>query len=61
MWTLIGLAHAADKKERLDAVLARALELFDLTAADPRWRAIFSCSRTLHDERIPEPSGTCRP
>lgn len=31
-------AHAAGKRARFDAALARALELFDLTAADDRWR-----------------------
>ena len=31
-------AHAGGNRTRFDAALARALELFDLTAADPRWR-----------------------
>ena len=30
-------AHEAGKESRFDAALARALELFDLTASDPRW------------------------
>jgi hypothetical protein len=30
-------AHAAGKAARFDHALARALELFDLTAADARW------------------------
>jgi hypothetical protein len=31
-------AHAAGNASRFDGALARALELFDLTAADARWR-----------------------
>lgn len=31
-------AHEAGRKERFDSALARALELFDLTATDERWR-----------------------
>lgn len=31
-------AHASGNTARFDQALARALELFDLTAADPRWR-----------------------
>jgi hypothetical protein len=31
-------AHEAGNAARRDQALARALELFDLTAADPRWR-----------------------
>ena len=31
-------AWDAGRSERFDRALARALELFDLTAADPRWR-----------------------
>lgn len=31
-------AHRAGKSSRFDNALARALELFDLTAADDRWR-----------------------
>lgn len=31
-------AHEAGNEPRRDQALARALELFDLTAADPRWR-----------------------
>lgn len=31
-------AHAAGRQARFDAALARALELFDLTATDGRWR-----------------------
>lgn len=31
-------AHAAGNTSRFDNALARALELFDLTAADARWR-----------------------
>lgn len=31
-------AHTAEKTGRFDSALARALELFDLTAADVRWR-----------------------
>lgn len=31
-------AHAGGNTARFDQALARALELFDLTAADPRWR-----------------------
>ena len=30
-------AHAAGKEARRDLAIDRALELFDLTAADPRW------------------------
>jgi hypothetical protein len=31
-------AHEARMSDRREHALARALELFDLTAADPRWR-----------------------
>lgn len=31
-------AHAAGRMDRFEGALERALELFDLTAADPRWR-----------------------
>ena len=31
-------AHEAGRADRFDAALERTLELFDLTAADPRWR-----------------------
>lgn len=31
-------AHAAGNDVRFDSALSRALELFDLTAADERWR-----------------------
>ena len=31
-------AHESGKRARFDAALARALELFDFTAADARWR-----------------------
>lgn len=31
-------AHASGRAARRDAALGRALELFDLTAADARWR-----------------------
>ena len=31
-------AHEADRTERRDAAVNRGLELFDLTAADDRWR-----------------------
>jgi hypothetical protein len=31
-------AHEAGRVDRRDHALARALELFDLTASDPRWR-----------------------
>lgn len=31
-------AHEAGRKDRFDSALARALELFDLTASDERWR-----------------------
>jgi hypothetical protein len=31
-------AHDAGKQARRDLAIDRALELFDLTAADPRWR-----------------------
>ena len=31
-------AHAAGNRDRFDGALTRALELFDLTAADDRWR-----------------------
>lgn len=31
-------AHEAGNHTRFDSALARALELFDFTAADPRWR-----------------------
>ena len=31
-------AHRAGRADRFESALARALELFDLTAADPRWR-----------------------
>jgi hypothetical protein len=30
-------AHQAGRQSRFDAALVRALELFDLTASDPRW------------------------
>lgn len=36
-------AHARGRTDRFERALARALELFDLTAADPRW--------TLHQRR----------
>jgi len=32
-------AHEAGRRDRFEPALARALELFDLTATDPRWRA----------------------
>ena len=31
-------AHESGRRDRFDGALARALELFDLTATDPRWR-----------------------
>lgn len=31
-------AHQSGNRSRFDNALARALELFDLTATDPRWR-----------------------
>ena len=31
-------AHEAGRTDRFESALERALELFDLTAADPRWR-----------------------
>ena len=31
-------AHAAGRRNRFESALERALELFDLTASDPRWR-----------------------
>jgi hypothetical protein len=31
-------AHDSGHRDRFDGALARALELFDLTATDPRWR-----------------------
>ena len=31
-------AHESGKEERFERALSRALELFDLTANDPRWR-----------------------
>jgi hypothetical protein len=31
-------AHEQGRKDRFELALARALELFDLTANDPRWR-----------------------
>ena len=31
-------AHEAGRVNRFESALARALELFDLTAADPRWQ-----------------------
>lgn len=31
-------AHEAGRRNRFDSALERALELFDLTARDPRWR-----------------------
>lgn len=34
------LAHAAAHSARFDSALARALDLFDLTANDPRWRGV---------------------
>lgn len=33
-------AHDAGKRARFDSALARALELFDLTATDSRWRGV---------------------
>lgn len=33
-------AHDAGRIDRRDHALARALELFDLTAGDPRWRGL---------------------
>jgi hypothetical protein len=32
-------AHESGRRERFDSALARALELFDLTATDARWRS----------------------
>jgi hypothetical protein len=31
-------AHAQRRQDRFDSALDRALELFDLTASDPRWK-----------------------
>jgi hypothetical protein len=31
-------AHAQGREDRLERALDRALELFDLTASDPRWK-----------------------
>jgi hypothetical protein len=31
-------AHEAARHDRFEPALTRALELFDLTATDPRWR-----------------------
>lgn len=31
-------AHEQGRQERFEAALSRALELFDLTASDPRWK-----------------------
>lgn len=58
-------AHAAGKRARFDAALARALELFDLTAADRRWRgarrreilrARTEFCRLFFDEAVPPDS-----
>ena len=39
-------AHEAGRADRFESALERALELFDLTAADPRWRG-HRCQETL--------------
>ena len=31
-------AHVQGRQDRFDGALSRALELFDLTASDPRWK-----------------------
>lgn len=58
-------AHENGKQSRFDGALARALELFDLTAADERWRgprrreilrAREEFCRLFFDEQVPPSS-----
>ena len=58
-------AHEAGNRTRFDGALARALELFDFTAADDRWagprrreilRAREEFCRLFFDENVPENS-----
>jgi hypothetical protein len=58
-------AHDAGKEARRDLAIDRALELFDLTAADPRWRgprrrevlrAREEFCRLFFDEQVPSGS-----
>ena len=58
-------AHEANNRVRFDGALARALELFDLTAADERWkgpkrreilRAREEFCRVFFDENVPAQS-----
>jgi len=58
-------AHEANNRVRFDGALARALELFDLTAADERWkgpkrreilRAREEFCRVFFDENVPAES-----
>jgi hypothetical protein len=58
-------AHESGRADRFDRALARALELFDLTAADPRWhgprlreilRAREEFCRLFFDETVPAES-----
>jgi hypothetical protein len=58
-------AHQSGNQSRFDFALARALELFDLTATDPRWRhhrrreilrAREEFCRLFFDERVSEAS-----
>lgn len=47
-------AHEAGRQQRWEAALDRALELFDLTAADERWRGPRR-RETMHDRpRFPD-------
>ena len=58
-------AREAGNAQRLEGAVARALELFDLTATDPRWsvhrrrevlRAREEFCRLFHDPDVPERS-----
>jgi len=60
-------AHQRGRVERFEAALLRALELFDLTAADPRWsgprrrevlRAREEFCRIFFDENVPPRSAS---
>ena len=57
-------AWAASRRDRFDRALARALELFDLTVADDRWRghrrreilrAREEFCRLFFDDQVPAP------
>ena len=57
-------AHEAGRTDRFESALERALELFDLTACDPRWRG-HRCQEILRAReqfcRLSSSTPTCRP